>query len=68
MSNALRYLKKDPQGYYVIVASKSAKDVIKNLKDVIFEDYSDLVIIKTKSRRIAHLIVNRLYKLGLMIT
>ena len=68
MSNALKYLKKDPQGYYIIVANKSAESIVKDLKDVIFEDYGNLVIIKTKSRRLAHLIINKLCKLGLLTT
>ena len=53
--------RKDPQGYYVIVAEVSARDLVKEWeKDVRIEEVGDRLIIRTRSRRIAERLARRL--------
>ncbi len=58
--------KKDPQGYFVIVADAKAKELVKDIDDVFVEEIGDCVIIKTKSRRIAERLARKLLRLGML--
>ena len=60
--------KKTPDGFYVILVKLEASDTIEHLlelfslKDLIIERYGEMVIIKTKSRKIQRYIYRRMMK------
>jgi hypothetical protein len=60
--------RKDPQGYYVLVYPASAasrlSDVIRDTDSVEIEEYAGNIIVRTKSRRMAKLIVIEMAKRG----
>ncbi len=56
--------KRDPEGYFVIVASKEAKDFLP--EGVKVEEVGDEIIIRTKSRSLAMRIVKELRRKGLL--
>ena len=59
--------RKDPQGYYVIVAEASARDLVKEWeKDVRIEEVGDRLIIRTRSRRVAERLARRLASRNLL--
>ena len=57
--------KRDPQGYFVIVAKKEALDLLP--KEASVEEAGDSIIIKIKSRSLAQKLLKRLQKEGLLV-
>ncbi len=57
--------KRDPQGYFVIVAKREALDLLP--KEVSVEEVGDSVIIRVKSRSLAQKLLKRLQKEGLLV-
>ncbi len=56
--------KRDPQGYFVILAKKDSKEILP--KEAIVEEEGELVIIRVKSRSIAKKIFKKLKEKGLL--
>lgn len=62
--------KRDPHGYYVLVADKKCFEVLKQNQraTIIMEEIGDSVIIKAKSRSVAERIAKLLIAKGLLKT
>lgn len=59
--------KPDPEGYYIIIAKKEAKNIIINkYKGIIIENHGKEIIIKTKSRSTGKQILRKLSQLKLI--
>ncbi len=59
--------KKDPAGFYVIVADRNALPIVeKYAKDVQVEEYGDSLVIRTKSRRVAEELARRLARKNML--
>lgn len=59
--------KPDPEGYYIIIAKKEAKNIINKYGDIIIESHGEEIIIKTKSRSTGKHILRRLSQLKLIV-
>lgn len=51
--------RRDPEGYFVIILKRRVYSDISKIPNLIVEDYGECIIVKTKSRRIAHSILRR---------
>lgn len=59
--------RRDPKGFYVIPSDRSSIDLVRHFyNDVEFEEVGDLVLIKTRSRRVAERIARILIQRGLI--
>ncbi len=60
--------RKDPNGYYVILAKRSALDLVSSLSlPVIAQDEGRYVVFKTRSRSIAKKLVEQLKKVNALV-
>jgi adenylylsulfate kinase-like enzyme len=71
MSDVERFVReylsrRDPQGYYVILARKESKDMLAGISGIIVEEVGDMVIVRTRSRSIAEKVIRLLAKRGLL--
>lgn len=57
--------KTDPEGYYIIIARKEAKNIISKYENIIIENHGEEIIIKTKSRSTGKHILRKLSQLNL---
>ena len=65
--NTKKIGKRDPQGYYVIMANKQALELVKNLPNVLVEDLGKGLMIRTRSRSTAKRILHMLESKGLSL-
>ncbi len=56
--------KRDPQGYFVIVAKKEALGLLP--KEALIEEVGDNIIIRVKSRSLAQKLLKKLQREGLL--
>lgn len=59
--------RRDPQGFYVVIAKREALSAIAGLEGVVAEGVGDTVVLKTKSRRIALKLHTLLSSKGLLV-
>ncbi len=55
--------KRDPQGYYVILAKAEARDLV---RDALIEEAGDCLILRIKSKSKAQRLLRKLLALGLL--
>lgn len=60
--------RRDPSGYYVIPAEKSAIELLQQCysNSIVVEDLGDILLVKVTSRSSAERIVNLLFSRGLL--
>ena len=59
--------RKDPEGYYVIPAKREALEHLESLlKDLSIVEAGDIVLLRTRSRRVAERIAVILHKTGFL--
>ncbi|MEM1508421.1 MAG: hypothetical protein QXY49_06015 [Thermofilaceae archaeon] len=59
--------RRDPQGFYIVIAKKEALDTLAEFEGVIVEEIGDAVALKTKSRRTAFKLSIFLSSKGLLV-
>ncbi len=60
--------RKDPNGYYIILAKKNALDVVSSLSlPVIAQDEGRYIVLKTRSRSVAKKLVEQLKKVNALV-
>jgi RNase P/RNase MRP subunit p29 len=58
--------RRDPQGYYVILARKESKDILAGISGIVVEETGNILIVRTRSRSIAEKVIRLLAKRGLL--
>ena len=58
--------RRDPKGYYVIVASRESLKLLAGMPGVVVEEHGDLAVIKVKARSLARRIVRMLASRNLL--
>jgi len=58
--------KRDPEGYYVILAEPSAREVLNGFKGIVIEEAGGSLVARTRSRSLVEKLVRRLAKAGLL--
>lgn len=56
--------RRDPQGYYVVPVSREFAERLGSLCDVLAEEAGDVVVLRTRSRRLAKLIAEKALREG----
>jgi len=58
--------KRDPEGYYVILAEPSAREALNGFKDIVVEEAGGSLVVRTRSRSLVERVVRRLAAAGLL--
>jgi len=59
--------RRDPEGFYVILAKGKGFDIVKRFNDVVVDHVGEDIIIRTKSRKTAVELIRSLHRLGLLL-
>jgi len=58
--------KRDPEGYYVILAEPSAREVLNGFSGIVVEEAGNSLVVRTRSRSLVEKVVKRLASAGLL--
>jgi len=58
--------KRDPEGYYVVLADPGAREVLNGFKGIVVEEAGGSLVVRTRSRSLVEKLVRRLASAGLL--